>query len=100
MSFKILWETRGGDNSHVGSPWVILFLNFSKHVCNGQRAFSSLFSAVFKPTSDINDLYSIYDEIACIITIIIGDDISLIPDEFRMSVVGLFNYFFAFVNKL
>ena len=48
MTFKILWETRGVDNSRMGSPLVLWFLNFSK------RAFSSLFSAVFKPISDKN----------------------------------------------
>ena len=58
----------------MGSPLVLLFLNFSKHVRNGERAFPSLFSAVFKPTSDINDLYSIYDEVAGIIIIITRDE--------------------------
>lgn len=38
--------------------------------------------AVFKPTADINDLYSINDEIACIIIIITGDDLSLIPESY------------------
>lgn len=46
------------------------------------NGLSSLFSAVFKPTADINDLYSINDEIACIIIIITGDDLSLIPESY------------------
>ena len=50
-------------------------------------------------TPDINDLYSVYDEIACIIIIITKDDICLTPEVFHMSVVGLFNNF-TFVDKL
>ena len=55
--------------------------------CSQRRTdFLITSSAVLKPTSDMNDLYSIYDEVACIIVIIIiiiiiitADDISLIP---------------------
>ena len=100
VSIKILWETYGVDNSRLGFPLVLLSLSFSKHICKGQRTFSSPSSALFKPTTDLNDLYSIYDEIACIITTITGDDISLIPEEFRISVVGLLNNFLALVDKL
>ena len=35
MSVKIVWETCGFDNSSVGSPLMLLFLNFSKHFLSG-----------------------------------------------------------------
>lgn len=87
MSVKILWETCAVDNSSVGSSLMFLSLNFSKDFPNGHWAFSSLLSAFVKPTSDTNDLYSIYDEIRWIVIINSRDD--MIPEEFRVSVVGL-----------
>ena len=54
----------------------------------------------FQPTFNINDLYSIYDEIGYFIIINTGHKISLIPEEFSVSVVDLFNNFIAFVDKL
>ena len=65
-----------------GSLWCFCFSFSEKYARNGEQAFSSLFSAVFEPTCDINDLNSIYDEIACIIIIIIITRICLITESF------------------
>ena len=86
-------------SSPVLGPLCCDCFSISRNMFPKANGLSSLFSAVFKRTSDINDLYSIYDEIGGIIIIITRVD-KFDTGELRMSVVGLFKNFFAFVDKL